>query len=123
MTRPVEHADEIESKKSWGAAISGSMFAMGLAVSGMTQNSKVHDFLCFSKLATASYDPTLMAVMISGIGSSWLAYQAIHEFSVFGATPAVRPLALPQGCKFGVPTNQAIDARLLIGTTIFGVGW
>lgn len=122
ITRPVENVDEVESKKSFGAAISGALFAIGLALSGMTTNSKVHDFLCFSNLATMSHDPTLMAVMVSGIASSWFSYQFVKGHSVI-AKGAECPVALPKGSKFGVPTNRKIDKRLIIGSTIFGVGW
>jgi uncharacterized protein len=122
MTRPVEKADETESRKSVGAALSGALFAGGLAISGMTKNSTVHDFLCFSNLVTSSHDPTLMAVMFSGIASSWLSYQMVKGYSSLG-TGTHCPLALPQGSKFGIPTNQVIDGRLIIGSTIFGVGW
>ena len=50
--------DEIDSRKTLGAAISGAMFATGLALSGMTKNSKVHDFLCLSGFANMTYDPS-----------------------------------------------------------------
>lgn len=114
-----------DSRKSIGAAISGVAFAIGLAVSGMTKNSKVHDFLCFSGLSQNTFDPTLMAVMGSGIISSWLSYQFIQGWSqtMKDKAPLSCPLALPKGSKFGIPTNRTIDARLVTGAMIFGMGW
>jgi uncharacterized membrane protein YedE/YeeE len=112
------------SRKSLGAALSGILFAFGLAISGMTNNSKVHDFLCFSGLSRRTFDPTLMAVMGSGILSSFLAYQFVQGYSLrTKGTLLTCPLALPDGCKFSVPTNLTIDWRLLTGTAIFGMGW
>ena len=125
MVRPVQTSDETDSKKSWGAALSGMMFAAGLSVSGMTKNSKVHDFLCFSNVARGDYDPTLMAVMVSGIASSWLSYQMIAKHSsLFDEQTALKcPMALPEGSKFSVPANRVIDGRLLVGAVTFGIGW
>jgi len=123
MTRPVHQADETDSRKTFGAAVSGALFATGLAVSGMTKNSKVHDFLCFSNIATDLFDPTLMAVMIAGIGSSWLSYQFVTGYSSLDGLAQECPVALPQGSTFSVPASRVIDGRLLIGTTIFGFGW
>lgn len=127
MVRPVYHGTEMEeadSKKSLGAALSGILFAAGLAVSGMTKNSKVHDFLCFSNLARGDFDPTLMAVMVAGIASSCLSYQFVQGYSKFGSNGGVPcPVALPKGSKFSIPTNTTIDNRLLVGALTFGVGW
>lgn len=112
------------SQKSVGAAISGLVFALGLAVSGMTKNGKVHDFLCLSGFSQSTFDPTLMAVMGSGILSSWASYQFVKGFSVVNKDKALTcPAALPEGSSFSVPTNRVIDSRLLMGSCIFGMGW
>ena len=108
-----------------GAAVSGTMFAAGLAISGMAKSSKVHDFLCISGLGQETYDPTLMAVMGSGILASWLAYQFVQGWSMVAPKKKCLacPIALGEGGKFSVPTNTVIDTQLLLGTATFGLGW
>jgi uncharacterized protein len=114
-----------DDQKTLGAALSGSMFAAGLAISGMAKTSKVHDFLCLSGFSHGSYDPTLITVMGSGILSSWLAYQFVHGHSM--TLPKHKTLSCPSGLSegacFAIPTNSMIDGPLLLGTTIFGIGW
>lgn len=124
MARPVFGTSAVDSAKSFGAALSGVMFAAGLAISGMTKNSKVHDFLCFSNVWVEKFDPTLVAVLGSGILASWLSYQFVSGYSAVSKDTALEcPLSLPKGACFSVPTNMVIDSRLLIGAIIFGVGW
>ena len=126
MLRPVQKETENDSSKSYGASISGIMFAAGLAISGMATNSKVHDFLCFSNFATGTFDPTLMAVMVSGIGSSWISYQLIKGYSkslmknwgIFD-----HPICLRGDATFSIPSSSVIDSRLLTGAALFGIGW
>jgi uncharacterized membrane protein YedE/YeeE len=122
---PALVAPAVDSTKSLGAALSGILFASGLAISGMTKNSKVHDFLCFSNFLDHTYDPTLMAVMGSGIISSWLSYQFIKGYGhyyYFGNYYLTCPLK-GSGDFSGIPENRTIDARLLAGAITFGVGW
>lgn len=126
MARSVGESTPIDSAKSMGAAASGVLFAFGLAVSGMTKNSKVHDFLCFSNVWRGDFDPTLIAVMGSGILASWASYQLVREHASTTVTKRrsfVSPAGLPKGCSFNVPTLQTIDSRLMTGTVLFGVGW
>mmetsp|Transcript_1583 Transcript_1583/g.4284 ORF Transcript_1583/g.4284 Transcript_1583/m.4284 type:complete len:360 (+) Transcript_1583:91-1170(+) len=123
MARPVQKVEEEDSRKSWGAALSGMVFAAGLAVSGMTKKSKVHDFLCFSSVVTGKFDPTLVAVLGSGIVSSWASYQFISGYSSFPSCAYESPTALPKGSKFGIPTSRVIDSRLIVGAMTFGIGW
>lgn len=118
-----EHA--IAHSKSFGAALSGVLFALGLSISGMTKTSKIHDFLCLSGFANNTYDPTLMTVMASGIFASWLSYQMLSGWSVFQHKKALvdSPVCLPKGSAFSVPTNTVIDRKLVLGAAIFGTGW
>ena len=109
-------------RKTLAAALSGSMFAAGLAVSGMTKNSKVHDFLCISGLDHGTFDPTLVAVLGSAILTSVGAYQMIKGYSNLGVNLEC-PLALEKNSKFSIPTNTIVDIKLLGGATIFGLGW
>ena len=129
MLRPTQKTSQNESSKSYGAAISGMLFAAGLSISGMTQNSKVHDFLCFSNFSNGMFDPTLMAVMGGGIGSSWISYQLIKGYATatnwgtFEHPICLRPSKDGDDAKFNIPNSNVIDTRLLTGAAIFGFGW
>ena len=107
-------------KKSYGAAISGVLFAIGLAISGMSQTSKVQGFLDLnplfhSNISVSSYDPTLLTVLgaavpISAIGYLWQRYFMKHS-TWCGAD---------WSC---IPKRTDIDPPLVVGSVLFGVGW
>ena len=116
---------QMQENKTLGGAISGIMCAAGLAISGMTKNSKVHDFLCLSGFHRETFDPTLVTVLCSAIGVSWLSYQFVHGFSTTRKPEEClqTPVALPTGSAWCVPSNTVIDTELLVGACIFGLGW
>ncbi len=89
--------------------LSGIIFAVGLAVSGMTMPSKVINFLDVS----GSWDPSLMFVMIGAIG----VYSIVFHF--------IKPkMASPLYTdKFKLPTRVEIDIPLVLGSALFGAGW
>jgi uncharacterized membrane protein YedE/YeeE len=80
------------------ALLSGTIFGSGLAVARMTNPAKV---LAFLDVAGA-WDPSLAFVMGAALAVSALAYR-------------FRPA--PSGIATG------IDARLLVGAGLFGLGW
>ncbi len=86
----------------------GLVFACGLVAGGMTQPSKVVGFLDF----TGAWDPSLALVMGGALGTHAL----LRRF----VTTRSRPLLAPAFC---VPTRKGLDARLVNGAAIFGVGW
>lgn len=88
--------------------VSGLVFAVGLALSGMTQPAKVLGFLDVS----GTWDPSLAFVMMGAIGVHALCYRFIRR------RPA--PIFAPE---FALPTSQRVDAPLLLGAALFGVGW
>ena len=90
------------------ALFAGMLFGLGLAVSGMMNPAKVVGFLDVA----GDWDPTLAFVM----GGALLV--TIPAFRVILNRP--RPL-LADG--FALPTKSALDARLLGGAALFGVGW
>ena len=90
------------------ALFAGTLFGVGLAVSGMTNPQKIIGFLDVA----GEWDPTLMFVM----GGALLV--TIPAFRLILGRP--RPL-LADG--FVLPTETALDGRLLGGATLFGVGW
>jgi hypothetical protein len=90
------------------AFLAGVLFAVGLAVSGMTQPAKVIGFLDI----TGAWDPSLAFVMIGAIGVHFVARRLILRRSA--------PLGAP---AFDEPKLKKIDAPLVVGAVIFGIGW
>lgn len=90
------------------ALLSGVLFGLGLAVAGMTRAEKVIGFLSFFR----GWDPSLMFVMGGAIAVHALAWRLLQG----------RPSPL-LSARFLVPTRRDLDARLLVGAAIFGVGW
>ncbi|KAI2503435.1 hypothetical protein MHU86_10983 [Fragilaria crotonensis] len=104
----------IRSKKTLGAAISGAFFAVGLAVSKMVVPSKVLGFLDLSGFSSGTYDPSLAVVMAAGLVTSFLGYRCRQHHCV------VKPLLADE---YNIPCNAVIDTPLLLGASIFGIGW
>ena len=86
----------------------GLVFGAGLLVSGMTQPTKVLAFLD----VTGSWDPSLMFVMASAIP----VYAVVYRL----ALRRPRPLLAD---AFVLPSRSGIDARLIGGAALFGIGW
>lgn len=95
-------------KKNLVALASGTLFAVGLGVAGMTQPSKVVGFLDFG----GDWDPSLALVMAGGISVLLLARLAAHRLG--------RPLLAE---RFPTLLRNEIDGRLVLGAALFGVGW
>jgi uncharacterized protein len=94
--------------RTLAALFAGTLFGVGLAVSGMINPAKVVGFLDVA----GGWDPTLAFVM----GGALLV--TIPAFRVILNRP--RPV-LADG--FDLPTKSTLDARLLGGAALFGVGW
>lgn len=87
----------------------GAVFAVGLVIAGMTDPRKVLGFL---DVTGGAWDPSLAFVMLGAIG----VFLPVHQLSKRRA----RPLLAPSFCH---PEATAIDARLLGGAALFGLGW
>ena len=107
------------------AAISAFLFARGLNRSTMVLQNKVFGFLNVAGITDGTFDLSLMFVMGGGLIVSFLSYQLINEWKVMNTPVSLNcPLATKSGSgKFSVPTNKTIDAQLVIGSAMFGVGW
>lgn len=95
-------------KRGVYALLSGLLFGLGLAVSGMTDPDKVLDFLDI----TGQWDPTLALVMAAALAVSMpgFAWARRRQRSFTGEPlPALPP--------------QSLSARLLLGSALFGIGW
>ena len=88
--------------------LSGLLFGAGVTVSGMVNPMKVLNFLDIS----GPWDATLIFVMGAGLVVTLLGYQVIFRRSA--------PLF---ATSFRLPTSQDIDAKLLGGAALFGLGW
>jgi uncharacterized membrane protein YedE/YeeE len=88
--------------------LTGFLFGLGLCLSGMTKPAVIVGFLDVA----GDWNPALVFVMAAGVTVTFLGYRLI--------VPKARPLWAP---RFSLPTATAIDAPLLAGAAIFGVGW
>lgn len=86
----------------------GVVFALGLGIAGMTRPDKVLGFLDVA----GAWDPTLGFVMAAAVLVGLAAFPRILARS--------RSLL---GNRFDLPAPGAINARLLTGAALFGVGW
>lgn len=96
------------NRASISAFISGLLFAIGLGLSGMTDPAKVLGFLDVA----GDWDYRLAFVMGGAIAVHAVSRRFIlkREKPWFGATFPERPMG-------------QVDARLLAGAALFGVGW
>jgi uncharacterized protein len=94
------------------ALASGLVFGFGLAISGMTQPTKVLGFLDVLGIASGTWDPTLAFVMIGALAV------AAPGFALARRRP--RPLFAPASAW---PSRTDIDRPLLAGALLFGIGW
>jgi uncharacterized membrane protein YedE/YeeE len=90
------------------AAVSGALFGVGLAVSGMTQPARIIAFLD----PLGGWDPSLAFVMAGAVIVYAVAYALIHR--------RARPWF---DVRFHVPSRADIDPPLVIGAAVFGIGW
>ena len=94
--------------KGIAALLCGTLFGIGLAVSGMTDTAKVLGFLDLF----GDWIPDLAFVMGGAVCVTLVAFRFIVK----------RDRAL-LGDVISLPSNTAIDGRLLAGAAIFGGGW
>ena len=77
--------------------ISGSIFGVGLIVSGMSNPQKVLSFLDIF----GNWDPSLMFVMVGAISITAIYFIVTKNKSI----------------------KQNTDKKLILGSSIFGIGW
>jgi uncharacterized membrane protein YedE/YeeE len=94
-------------KGNLAALAAGALFALGLIISGMTRPEKVIGFL-----DVRAWDASLALVMGGAIGVHAVLLRLIGRRSspVFAAT-------------FKPAPAKSINAKLLTGSAIFGIGW
>jgi uncharacterized protein len=88
--------------------VSGVLFAVGLVLGGMTQPQKIIGFLD----VFGHWDPSLAFVMLAAVG--------VHSVTYRLTMRRTKPLMAP---GFLVPKRSDIDASLVVGAALFGIGW
>lgn len=88
--------------------ISGLLFGGGLTVSQMVNPSKVISFLDI----TGNWDPSLAFVMGGALIVTFIGYRLVLK----GKKPLFED-------RFRLPTRKDIDAPLIAGAALFGIGW
>ena len=90
------------------ALVLGSLFGGGLYLAGMTNPSKIVNFLDIA----GTWDPSLIFVMGSGIPVAAIGFLMLKRCK--------KPVVFDD---IQVPTSGVIDKPLIIGSAIFGIGW
>lgn len=96
--------------KKFLAFFFGSLFSIGLMLSGMSNPEKVLDFLDLF----GDWDASLVFVMLGAIIVAFIPFQK----AVRSQTPKTifnEPIDLPK--------NNKIDSKLISGSLLFGIGW
>ncbi|MBN3855091.1 YeeE/YedE family protein [Paraburkholderia sp. Ac-20340] len=94
--------------KLLASLVCGFLFGGGLALSGMTRPQKVLGFLDVS----GAWDGSLLFVLGGAVTLAVIAFRLILR----RAKPVLDD-------RFALPTAKAIDARLIAGAALFGIGW
>jgi hypothetical protein len=103
----VEERD-MQRRQTLVALFAGLVFGVGLLVSGMTSPTKVEGFLDLA----GAWDPSLALVMGGAIGVGLAAFAI-----------ARRRQTTLLGTPMRLPDKREIDPRLIVGSTLFGIGW
>lgn len=88
--------------------LAGLLFGFGLLISGMTDPVKVQGFLD----VFGAWDISLALVMGGGL-----------MVAIIGVQLAKRQQTSWIGTDIDMPTKTTINKKLLIGATLFGIGW
>ncbi len=87
--------------------VAGTIFGLGLAVSGLANPDKVLQFLTLNQ----DWSPALLFTMGAGVLVTFVGYRLVTRRSPLLAS------------EFHMPLKTALDRPLLIGAAIFGLGW
>jgi uncharacterized membrane protein YedE/YeeE len=91
------------------AFLTGLIFGVGILISGMADPAKVLNFFDIA----GDWDPSLIFVMAGGLAVTAPGYALLRRL-------AGRPMF---ETRFQFPTLKTIDAPLVLGSAVFGMGW
>lgn len=94
--------------KNLAAALAGALFGVGLAIGQMVDPTKVLAFLD----PIGGWDPSLALVMGGGVGVTLLSFRWV-----------LRRKSPLLDTRFHLPGRSGVDAPLLGGAVLFGLGW
>ena len=86
----------------------GLTFGAGIVISGMANPAKVLNFFDFA----GTWDPSLALVMGAALAVTFVGYRFVLR----------RPAPLFDS-RHHLPGSRLIDARLIGGSAVFGIGW
>ena len=90
------------------AFLCGLVFGAGLIISQMSNPAKVIGFLDI----TDKWDPSLALVMAAAVA----VFGVLYRLALRQGTPLFAP-------RFSLPEKERLEAPLVVGALIFGVGW
>ncbi len=90
----------------------GLVFGTGLIIAGMADPAKVLNFLDFAAIPAGAWDPSLAFVLGGAAIVTFIGYRIVLK--------QPKPLF---DAQFHLPHKTNIDAPILIGPAIFGIGW
>ena len=94
--------------KTLSAFAVGLIFGTGILLSGMGNPAKVLNFFDLA----GTWDPSLMFVMGGALAVTFVGYRLVFRMK--------QPVL---ATSFSLPTKTDLDARLIGGAAIFGIGW
>lgn len=95
------------------ALVSGLLMGLGMLMGGMVNPQKVINFLNVSLIPQGLWDPSLIFVMSGGLLVTIIGFAFIRK-------SGIRPLFVAEYCR---STKRKVDAKLIGGATLFGLGW
>ena len=88
--------------------LTGLVFGLGISISGMANPAKVINFFDVA----GTWDPSLIFVMGGALVTTFIGYRFVLH----------RPGPIFES-RFMLPGTKQIDARLVGGSLVFGIGW
>ena len=93
--------------------LSGLLLGSGLVVGGVTDSRTPNGMMNLNLLGTPHWNPALLVLFMTALSISLLTSQVIKPM-------LNKPLL---ASSFNIPTNTKVDARLVVGCVLFGLGW
>jgi uncharacterized membrane protein YedE/YeeE len=90
------------------AFAAGLVFGLGLIVAGMVNPAKILGFLDIG----GTWDPSLALVMVGAIAVGLVAFALARRRTMSAL-----------GMPMQLPSQRSVDARLVGGSLVFGIGW
>ena len=90
----------------------GLLFGTGLVLAGMSDPAKVLNFLDLAAIPSGTWDPSLAFVLLAATAVTFVGYRVVLR----------RPKPVLD-TQFHLPTKTRIEAQVIVGPAIFGIGW